>query len=205
MSRDGIDRQVLYLVRHGHAGKSGPKRYIGWTDLPLSEKGIRQARSLRNRFSSIPVARIISSDLTRAGETARIIAGSRAEEIERFSDFREIHLGQWEGRPFNEIKTEYPEAYAARGRDWSGFRPPGGESFSDLRRRVIPAVERCLGETAGDLLLVAHAGVNRVILCHFLGMPLKHLFRIGQDHGAVNVIRFNNGRPCVALVNAPRG
>lgn len=201
MESNVSELRTLFLVRHGHAGVAGPKRYIGQSDLPLSDTGILQAQSLRCWFASIPLARIIASDLKRAVGTARIIAESHHIEIECLPEFREIHLGEWDGRTFDEIKNNHPDAFQARGQDLAGFRPSGGESFSDLQRRVIPALERCLRKSPGDLLLVAHAGVNRVVLCHFLEIPLTHLFRIGQDCGAVTVIQLREDRPCVRRLN----
>ncbi len=64
----------------------------------------------------------------------------------------------------------------------------------DLQRRVVPVFEQAADQAGGNLLIVAHAGVNRMILCHLLGMPPQNLFRIAQDYGAMNLVgRQSNG------------
>lgn len=178
----------VYLVRHGDTRNGKPKRYRGHTDVPLSEIGEGQARSLKVWFSDKPLARIVSSDLSRSSETARVIATEHPAPVEHLSELREIHLGDWEGRAFADIAACFPDAFRDRGENIAHHRPPNGESFQDLHRRVIPAASRLIRETTGDLLIVAHAGVNRVILCHLLGMPLKNLFRIEQSCGGISVI-----------------
>jgi probable phosphoglycerate mutase len=130
----------------------------------------------------------VASPLGRALEFARIVAGERAAEVDVSPAFSEIDLGTWDGRPMEEIRKGDPDSWQARGEDFAGFRPPGGESFADVRGRVVPAFEELAGKAGSDLLLVCHAGVNRVILCHLLGMPLANLFRLGQNPGCLNVI-----------------
>lgn len=100
---------------------------------------------------------------------------------------REIHLGAWEGLTASAVRHRHPGQWEARGRDLAHFRPEGGESFADLAARVVPAFE-AMTRQPDDILIVAHAGVNRVILCHVLGLPLSDLMRLHQDYGAMNLI-----------------
>ncbi|QTA79950.1 Histidine phosphatase superfamily protein [Desulfonema limicola] len=193
------NHKKIFLVRHGHIGEDGPKRFIGTTDLPLSQKGTCQAEKLRNMLSSISFSRTVSSPLKRSLDTARIIAGSN--KVEPVSDLEEIHLGKWEGLTFDHVKAVYPEAFKQRGIDPAGYRPPGGESFKDLQQRVVPVFNRLVKETDGSLLVAGHAGVNRVILCHVLGMPLENLFRISQDYCSINIFEYNQKQFKVMAVN----
>jgi probable phosphoglycerate mutase len=101
----------------------------------------------------------------------------------------------------SEIRRQDPKAWMERGRNLDVYRPPGGESFSDLRDRVVPAFFHLLDRVRDPVLIVAHAGVNRVLLCHLLGMPLAHLFRLRQDTGALNLIDRQGETPVVAAVN----
>lgn len=192
---------MLYLVRHGAIVRSAVKTYIGQLDIPLSEEGVEQAFALRAWLQPVPFARVLSSDLDRAQHTARIIAGARAESIETHPAFREIDLGEWEGRTFSEMEQQFPAQYAARGRDIENWRPPGGESFADCRARVINALHAILASAQGNILLVAHAGVNRLILCEVLGIPVARLHTIGQDYGCLNIIDFSPARARVKLLN----
>lgn len=179
----------IYLLRHGQPlRRPGGRRYIGQSDPPLSFEGEAQAELWRKYFGDIALTSIFSSDLQRAVQTARIVARDHGLEVLVEPGLREIHLGAWEGRAFEEVRRHAPQAFDQRGRDPVHFRPPGGECFDDLRLRVVPAFERIVGQTTGPILVVAHAGVNRVILCHLLGMPLANLFRLGQDYAGLNII-----------------
>ena len=202
MTADGPALRRVYLLRHGHVETGGRKRYIGRTDLPLSPRGVDQSQHLARDLADSGADRIVSSDLGRALQTARIIAAKLNLAVETEPALREIDLGAWEGRAMSDVRREDPEAYRRRGADLAGFRPPGGESFEDLVRRVVPAFERILAASPGVSIIVAHAGVNRVLLCRFLGMPLNKMFCLGQDEAAVNIIDEGPGGRVVRAVNA---
>jgi probable phosphoglycerate mutase len=185
-----IDRQQkILLLRHGAVQAStAEKRFIGQMDLPLSAVGRRQARYWHKCLADAPLTRIITSDLSRCMETASIIAAGRSITITPLAGLREIDLGQWDGMRFGQVKQCWPDAYRQRGLQITVFRPPDGESFLDLQKRVVPVFEKAIAHTGKPTLVVAHAGVNRMILCHLLGLPPRNLFRIAQGAGAMNLI-----------------
>ncbi|HUO59864.1 MAG TPA: alpha-ribazole phosphatase [Candidatus Acidoferrales bacterium] len=191
----------LYLVRHGAIIEVNGKRYIGQTEAPLSEYGVEQARALRNWFQRHEFTRVLCSDLTRSLRTAKIILGARRIRIEAHPELREISLGEWDGVSFREIEAKYPEEFKARGTDIEHWRPPGGESFADCRQRVLAFLHHELPRSEGDILLVGHAGVNRLILCDALGLPTANLMHVGQDYGAVSIVEFGLERARVQLLN----
>jgi broad specificity phosphatase PhoE len=119
-------------------------------------------------------SRVISSDLSRSQRTAKIILGRRTNSLEAMPALREISLGEWEGFSFQEIRERFFEDYAARGRDMENWRPPRGESFADCRARINRAVDEIVAGSEGNVLLVGHAGVNRLILCSILGIPVRN-------------------------------
>ncbi len=121
-------------------------------------------------------------------------------------DWREIALGAFEGLSPAQARDRFPEEFRRRGEDFAGFRPPGGESFADLAARVAPAFGRLAAGAAGPLLLVGHAGVHRVLLCGLLGLPLKNLFRLPQDHaGLTRLVPDGAGGWRLAWLNLPLG
>lgn len=174
---------MIYLMRHGEID-SGGRRFIGQTDIPLNPEGERQASAWRDRLSEISWAGVWSSDLRRSAKTAEIVSGGPSKAVPAF---REIHLGEWEGRPMAGVRERQPQLWVARGERIDRFRPPGGESFADLLERVMPAFEE-IAAVPGPVLLVGHAGVNRTILSRLLGMPLSGIFQLGQDYGGLNRI-----------------
>lgn len=158
--------------------------------MPLSERGFRQARWWAEELAGVPFERCYSSDLSRASRTAGIVAESLQSVLEVVPALREIDLGEWEGCSRFEICSRFPGEWEKRGRELATYRPSGGESFEDLAARVVPAFERIRQGLSGNALIVSHAGVNRVILCHVLGMPLRHLFRLEQGQGSLSILRF---------------
>jgi alpha-ribazole phosphatase len=183
-----LDNPWIYLLRHGEIDSPDQRRFIGQMDEPLSARGIVQALWWRKRWASTTFARVCCSDLVRSEHTAELVAGSKRDQIEVVPELREISLGQWEGRSVEEIKRKFPNEWQERGSHLDEYRPAGGESFSDLSARVLPFFQQILSQVTGPVLIAGHAGVNRVILCHLLGIPLKNALRLGQDYGALNVI-----------------
>lgn len=192
---------VLYLVRHGAIISVSGKSYIGQIEAPLSEEGVEQAWAMRKWLEPVHFDYAFSSDLSRSQRTCRIIAGNHAKSIEIVPALREISLGEWEGFAFRDIEQRFPEEYAARGRDMENWRPPGGESFADCRVRVMKALRGILDRTQGNVLLVGHAGVNRLILCDILGIAVSNLHNIGQDYGCLNIIDYSGRHVRVNLLN----
>lgn len=194
-------RGVVYLLRHGAVTSSENKRYIGHTDIPLNQLGYNQAEKWGVFFSDINIERIYCSDLVRSSDTAKIIgAPSNIKPVVQ-TELREINLGQWEGLYFHEVKTKYAKQFDERGKDLACYRPPMGESFEDLQQRVCDWFLDILKHGQDNIIVVGHAGVNRVLLCHLLGMPLKCLFMIGQDYAGLSVINRQNGGYSIDLLN----
>jgi probable phosphoglycerate mutase len=195
---------MIYLLRHGEIQGRELKRYIGRTDVGLSEAGMNQARCWRRHFSGISLDAVVSSPLSRAMETACLATGLEPDAIVRERGLAEIDLGDWDGLPVSLVRERHPMDWEARGRDLAGFRPPGGASFLDLCRRVLPAFFRLASGAGGNLLVVAHAGVNRVILAELLKTPLGRLLSIPQDYGGLNLIA-TPGLRVVRINRLPEG
>ncbi len=190
--RGNIHTGTVYLLRHGDSSQDEIKRYIGQADLPLNAVGRAQASRWQQELAHISLERIFCSDLSRSLETARIIAEGRSEPVQPLHKLREINLGAWDGLSFADVQRLYPAEYERRGADMVTYRTPGGECFADLAARVVPLFVEIVRGSSGNLLIVGHSGVNMVIICHILGMPLENLFRIRQDYGCMNLIDFDS-------------
>jgi alpha-ribazole phosphatase len=153
----------IYLVRHGRIDIGKEKCYIGFTDLTLSKEGIVQAQKLKSFFSNVDIEKAYVSPLIRCIQTLDIILENRNVERILMKELMEINLGEWEGKSFSYIKRFFPEQFKDRGENIDTFVTPGGESFEQLKKRVIPAFEAIKENSTGNVLIVAHAGVNRVI------------------------------------------
>ena len=196
---------MIYLMRHGEISGSIGRHYIGQTDSPLSKLGRLQAGYWGEKLAGAGIVSVYSSDLIRSSVFAEIIAKDLQTRMQVEPDLREISLGDWDGQFMQEIRSEFPTAYAERGERINTFRPPGGESFEDLYQRVVPVFEDIAGSTSGSVLIAGHAGVNRMILCRVLGMPIRNLFSIRQDYGALNLIDNSGNALQVAGMNIRPG
>ncbi len=179
---------MIYLLRHGEIDTDETKRYIGWTNSPLNENGIRQASEWREKLSSTDFDNIFCSDLERTRQTAETIGKGRKVAVQARSSLREINLGELENLPMAAFQRQFPDKWRQRGKNLFSFRPDAGESFSDLQNRVLPEFEKIALEATGNTLVVSHAGVYRIILCQLLGMPPENMFRIDQNYACLNMI-----------------
>lgn len=187
-------QSLIYLLRHGAIEPSSPRRFLGRTDLPLSDNGIRQAIQVGRALASIPFCRVFSSPLDRAMQTAAFVSGWSVDKITPVAPLCEINLGTWEGLSVAEVRQRFPGAYEERGRNLGTFRPEQGESFADVASRGLPALQAIARDFSGPILIIAHAGVNRVLLSRLQRLPLDDLLQIPQDYCGVNIlVRENNG------------
>ena len=180
--------EKVYLLRHGHVDNGHEKKYLGRTDIPLDAQGMEQARMLQDYFKSIPIDMVFSSPLKRCLQTAYMICADHKKYCHSVEAFCEIDMGDWENVPMVQIKSEYPFLYDQRGRDLEYFRPPHGESFHDMAKRVRDAFDAITHHATGTIMIVAHAGVNRMILTRLLGIAINDMFSLEQPYACVNVL-----------------
>jgi alpha-ribazole phosphatase len=193
----------IYLVRHGEVAGSEVFRYNGQSDVPLTGKGIEQYHRLAARLKDERLSACYCSDLSRCILGADIICAPRGIRPDVRPELRELSFGDWEGKTWSELAETYPEEWQSRLRDFVNYRVPGGENLVDLGNRVIPAVDEIVEKHQGEeVLIIAHGGVNRIILLYALGVPFKSIFRIEQDFGCLNIIDYYaDGNPVVKLLN----
>jgi len=195
---------TVLLLRHGEIPQSTPRRFVGQRDLPLTAVGREQAASWRNVLADSPLADAWCSSLSRCRETARLILEARGISATPLDALREVSLGAWEGLSAEEVQERFPGGYERRGADLANIAPSEGESFAEAQARAWAALQEIIGRTEGTILMVAHAGVNRAIICRALNVPLGNLFSLGQDYAALNILHFTPGRaPVLHALNLP--
>jgi alpha-ribazole phosphatase len=192
----------LYLVRHGQVADGHTDVYHGHNDVDLSPTGLQQCQALAAHLQDVQLAGIYASDLTRTRRGAEIINEGRGLSVQTIPEFREINFGVWEGLSFKEIMTQYPEELQQRFADLANFRIPGGESLNDLEARLSPKLAELIERHAGEaFLVVAHAGINRVILSQAMGLDLQHIFHLDQAYAGLNIIDYYPDLAVVRLLN----
>jgi alpha-ribazole phosphatase len=187
---------LRHLVGHAAAQQSSYLNDIHGRDKAtdkLTEEDSRQKNSL---------SVIYCSDLQRAVRSADIIAEPHNLLPVKVPALRERSFGIWEGMSFTEIKNQYPREFDAWAQNPVRYAPPGGEDTVEAGARVAAAVDKIMDDHVGEKIgIVAHGGVNRLILCRVMGIPLENVFRIEQDYAAVNIVEFWDRYPVVKLLN----
>jgi alpha-ribazole phosphatase len=192
----------LFLVRHGEVVSRGQGKFLGFTDLDLSNRGKRQVRSLAEYLNETPLDQAYASDLKRAVDSAKSICRDRSIRPVIRPAFREMNMGDWDGKSWEEVKRENPKIRALFFYDLKNFYFPGGENWTQFRSRVLKGLKILLKENQGkDILLAAHAGVNRIILARALGLRFKNMFFMDQGYACLNIIECYGNSFKVVLMN----
>ncbi len=185
----------IFLIRHGRTALEG--RYKGQLDPPLSPGGIKDVEGsalvlekiLEN--GSLRLNAIYASDLSRALQSADVIAKAlKVKKVVPMGLLRERAFGKWEGMRYDEIEKLYPREFGLWVKDPFANRPVGGESSLAVKKRALASIKEITGRSRpGDTLaIVSHSGILRVLLCHFLGMPYKNIFRADVGFGGVSLV-----------------
>jgi alpha-ribazole phosphatase len=193
----------IHLIRHGQVAGFDQPRYNGQTDVALTDFGVGQYHALKVRFAEVKLAACYTSDLTRCTTGAAIIC--QPAEIAPIirPELRELNIGVWEGLSWDEIRATWPDGWQARLADLVNYRVPQGENLLDVEARVMPVIRDIVQRHAGEeVLVVAHGGVNRIVLLNAIGAPLAGMFNIEQNYGCRNIIDYyTDGRATVKLLN----
>jgi len=182
--------QEVVLVRHGETEWSRELRHTGRTDVPLTDEGERQARSLAKALHGRGFALVLSSPLRRAVETARL-AGF---EPELRDDLMEWDYGDYEGRRTEEIREEVP--------DWTIWRSgaPSGETPEEVGARAGRVIAE-IRAVYGDVLVFAHGHLLRVLAARWLGLDARNGRLFALDAGTLSALGYEREQPVIRSWN----
>jgi probable phosphoglycerate mutase len=188
---------VIHLARHGETAWSLSGQHTGRTDLPLTERGERNARALGERLRGLTFAKILTSPLQRAVRTCELAGFGAVAEID--SDLVEWDYGQYEGRRTAEIRAERP--------DWQQFRDgcPGGESPDQIGARADRVVSR-VRVVKGDVLVFSHGHFLRVLAARWLGLDAAGGRYLLLDTASLSALGYEHYQtePAIRLWNETR-
>jgi broad specificity phosphatase PhoE len=189
----------LLLVRHGETDWNRERRLQGQSDVPLNEEGRRQIRALAARLAGSRVDAIHASDLARAAESARILGDALGKEPVLSADWREIHLGDMEGRGGMDLTRELAASAAHAARPIAS----GGESFAEVRARLLSGFSRIARDHAGGtVLLVGHGGTLKGLIALLIGLPPERIDALSlRSNGSLSAVDFRDGRAQLTLLN----
>lgn len=194
----------LFMIRHGQTDSNVSGLFHGSTDVPLNQRGERQAALVAARVSQLPALDSLhSSPLQRALSTARAISATIGLEPRQHAGLAEMHFGEAEGLVVTAMAERFPDlAHRFEDLDDQDVRFPGGESRREFHDRVRNTLDRIIGEHAGErLLVVAHGGVIGSALAQILGENPNDWRRFTIDNCSVTHIELATARPVAHVVN----
>jgi phosphoserine phosphatase len=204
-------RRRIYLMRHGHVDYFAPEvvQTRNTRDVALTPQGKLEAEAAGRAFAALTFDRAICSGLRRTCETAEIVLGclENAPPLELEPDLAEIHGGgKFTVTSRAELVTLMSSHFARASEE--GATMLGGEAFQAAQARAIAAIQRILGEPGWrHILIVAHEGINRLVLSWAAGAKLSAAHAFEQDTGCINLIDFDmvcseDGKPGPEIARA---
>jgi probable phosphoglycerate mutase len=191
---------VLLLVRHGESAANAGGRLLGRAESPLTPTGRAQVERLGAALRGRRVARVLSSPLGRAQETAR---GLELGPVEVDGRWIEVDYGAYEGEPLGAVPAEV----WARWRADTGFRPPGGESLDELGARVRGACEELFSSAHDgaradeDVVVVSHVSPIKAAVAWALGTGDDLAWRLQLSTGSLTRVGWGHGGPVLVGYN----
>lgn len=184
----------VFFVRHTSVN-SDPKMCYGWTNVDVSENFLTEANRIKEILSDQKFV-CYSSDLKRCVKLAEFLS----DEVKFDSGLREINFGDWEGKNWDDIEKTLPDT---KPDDFVNHKTPGGESFKDQSLRVLESWQNIISSQNNDdtVVIVAHGGTIRIILCDLLGIPLENAFKIKIDYASLTSVTLDNEFITVNKVN----
>jgi broad specificity phosphatase PhoE len=184
----------VVLVRHGQTEWSRDGKHTGWTDIPLTERGRQDAQAVGDALRERRFARVLTSPLSRASETARLAGfGDFAEQRD---ELREWDYGAYEGRKTAEIRENSP--------GWSLWSDgvPDGESLDQVGARADRVIAE-LRSLDGDVLVFAHGHLLRILTARWLGLDPRDGRLFALDPATISMLGYERETPVISLWNAP--
>ena len=185
----------LILVRHAEVELRYAGRFVGSSDVPLSDLGLRQAAALARSLRKNRVDQLFASPLRRAVQTAEFLQ----QDIQIDPDLREIDFGRWEGRSFQEISASGQQEQIDR---WSSFDPtfsfPEGESLGAFVDRIARAADRLANGPDETVVAITHGGVIRAMICRLLGLSPEKFVLFNAKRASITTVDLFDGRGVLA-------
>ncbi len=175
------------------------QRYWGKTDVGLGAVGLRQVEQLRDRLATERIDHAYTSEMQRARLTTQIIASIHHIKAVSCPELREIDFGKIEGMNFEEVRIRYPEIASMWDRRDPGLVYPDGESLTQLDKRIAQFRSRLNRHAADEVILVvAHSGVLRTLICQLLGLETKHRWNLRLDLASLSIV---DTYPDISILN----
>ncbi len=186
------ENKEIYLIRHGETESNKKGIFRGRLDIPLSQTGKEQASSVFNYFKGKNIELVLSSPLSRALETAKIIFPDKEIKIEE--RLNNLDLGNWSGVEKEKIKREKPNKWKIWVETPEKIKFPGGESIKDVYKRVSSLLNSLKTVKADKIALISHRSVLKTLLAASIGMKDNFFWKFHLDNASISILIFNSSR-----------
>lgn len=181
----------LFAIRHGETAWSRERRFAGSRDVSLSDEGRRQCVALAQTLSTLPVAAVYASPLTRARESAEPIAAAQKIDVTLEAAFREMSFGDWEGLTRDEVERRFPGDFAVWRDTPERFTRPGSERLDAVAERIARGLAELRATHEGEtIVLVSHAVVLRLLVLSALGLGPERLWSVHASPAGISEIEY---------------
>lgn len=196
-------KTTVLLIRHGETEWNKMGKFQGGTDIPLADDGIRQAKLLRDRING-EFDYIYTSPLSRALETARIVASKSKSRVIIAPEIREINFGEWEGLTIKGIAEKYPEVFE----DWKTSKIEGSFIGGDLSiHNASSRSTKCIMDIVNKhkgkrIVIIAHGGIIKAGLIGIFGWDMTMYHKMALGNTCINTVIFNDDlKPVLVCLN----
>jgi probable phosphoglycerate mutase len=187
----------VYLVRHGETAWTISRQHTGRTDIPLTERGEREAQALRVRLKGMSFTKVLTSPLQRARRTGELAGFAECAQAD--PDLMEWDYGAYEGRRTSEIRAERP--------GWRLFEDgcPGGETLVEVATRANRVIAR-VRALEGDVLVFGHMEILRILIARWIALPALEARRLHLETASLSVLGYDHDldEPVIRLLNEAR-
>ena len=172
------------------------RKFLGHTDLDLSETGYKQAELLRKHFENIDIDMIFSSDLKRAYDTVKPISDMKDIPIITSENLREIYAGEWENKQFDDLETTFEKEYDIWKSNIGLAKCTGGESVAHLQKRVYEEITKIAKENNGKKICIGtHSTPIRTFIAKCMSDSLEEIKKIKWvANASLTVFEFSDNK-----------
>lgn len=181
--------QEVLLVRHPEIDRGGKALCYGHLDLGLTPRGMEMVTDLVVRARGWQPEALLSSDLQRCLIPAQAMSVAFGVVVEPSPIWREISMGEWEGKTWSEVEAASPTTFKNWMTDYIRLAPPQGETYDDLANRVYPAFQALAQRPEKRIWVMTHGGVIRSIVSRLLDLPLEKSWAMETTYASGVLLR----------------
>ncbi len=196
----------IILIRHCKTISNESGKLQGYhDDSGFTEEGIKQMKALSKKLKSEKIDAVYCSDLGRAYKTAQAIAKEHKLGVNKVKNLREADIGEWSNLPVKKAIGKWMRYYKeekAKGIPREEIRPPAGENAWDHQKRLLGVITQIYStHKNGTIVIVGHAGTNKVLLGSFQNTDPDDFYKVPQDNACINIINFYGNSYKVISIN----